>query len=255
MALLITKASDLSNTPPIVVIYAAPGMGKTTLTTTLIEPGDEDKTLIIDADKGARVITNIRPNANILKIATFADLEELFMLFKTGDPKWAGYKNIVIDTLTKMEQILLWDILKIKNRSIPTIDSYNERAARMAEAVHDWRSLERNVFFICHEQEFDVKEETPYGEEVVINRKMPALSGKMAQILCAEADIVMRLGFKHVLDKGTNESKTIRVLQTFKSDTVHAKDRSGNLERYEPANLRSILKKWYSKPAQQESQE
>jgi phage nucleotide-binding protein len=252
MALSLTTAAELSNAPPIAVVYAAPGMGKTTLLTSLIKPGLENETLVIDADEGARVITNIRPNAHIARIDSFEDLEDLFHKVKTGHADWAGYKNIAIDTLTKMEQILLWDILRKKQKTVPTIDNYGERSARMAETIHDWRSLKRNVFFICHEQEIDIKEETPYGEEVVITRKVPMLSGKMSQVLCAEVDLVLRLGFKQVTDRVTNETKSFRVLQTFKTDTVHAKDRSGNLERFEIADLRLVLKKWYTQPTDRE---
>ena len=230
------------------VLYSAPGVGKTTLLSSLVREGKEDETLIIDIDRGARVITNVRPDAHVVRIDSFLDLDELYRKLKTGDPEYASYKTVCIDTITKGERILLWDILKRKGKTLPTIDNFGERSARMAEFIQEWRSLERNVIFVCHEQEIDVKEETPNGEDVIITRKMPAMSGKMAQTLCAEVDLVLRLCLKEVVDSSTGKKTITRVLQSFKTDSVHAKDRSGNLAPFEAGNLRTVMEKWYSPP-------
>lgn len=230
------------------VIYSAPGVGKTTLLGSLIRDSKEDEVLIIDVDKGARVITNSKPKAHIVRIENFLDLDELYRKLILGDKEYASYKTVCIDTVTKGERILLWDILRRKGKTLPTIDNFGERSARMAEFIQEWRNINRNVIFVCHEQEIDVKEETPNGEEVIITRKMPAMSGKMAQTLCAEVDLVLRLCLKEVVDEASGKKIITRVLQSFKTDSVHAKDRSGNLEPFEPADLRIVMEKWYSFP-------
>ena len=248
MPLVRTTAHDLADDPLVMVLYAAPGVGKTHSITSLIQEGKEDEVLVVDIDKSSRVIRNVRPNAHIVRIDSFSDLDELYKNLKTGHPDWASYKTIVFDTLTNGEQLLLWDIMKAKGRHIPTIDNYGERSSRMRQFIQEWRDLKKNVIFICHEKESDVVEETPDGEEQTLNRKMPEMSGKMGILLCGDVDMVLRLCIREVVDKRTSKKKRTRVLQTFKSNTIFAKDRSGNLSNFEPADIRAIFRKWYSLP-------
>lgn len=259
MPLVKTTACDLADDPLVAVMYAAPGVGKTHSITSLIEEGKEDEVLIVDIDKSSRVIRNVRPNAHIVRIETFADLDELYKNLKTNHPDWKSYKTVVFDTLTNGEQILLWDIMKAKGKHIPTIDNYGERSSRIRQFVQEWRDLDRNVIFVCHERESDVREETPDGEEVMLTRKMPEMSGKMAILLCGDVDMVLRLCIREQITR-TGKKKVTRVFQTFKTNTVFAKDRSGELERFESCNLRNVFKKWYGlkvkdEPIREESTE
>lgn len=246
MGLVKTTAFEITDDPLIGVVYAAPGVGKTHCVGEFIEEGKENEVLIIDIDKSSRVVRNIRPNAHIVRIASFDDLSELHMLLKTNDPDWSSYKTIIFDTLTNGEQIMLWDILKRKGKVLPQIDHYGERAHRMRQFIQEWREIGRNVIFVCHEKESDIREEDAEGEEVVLNRKMPEMSGKLSILLCGDVDLVLRLCIREVPQKSTGEKTRRRVFQTFKTNTIFAKDRSGALNKFEPANLRHVFQKWYN---------
>ena len=125
MALKFSKASDVATHPPVIVVYSAPGVGKTTCVTELIDPKHPEKTLIVDLDGSASVIERVCPSANVVTIENFKDMEELILMFQTGHKDVEDVKNLVLDTLTEGEDICLWDSMAAKGKRVPDVSNYN----------------------------------------------------------------------------------------------------------------------------------
>jgi adenylate kinase len=68
MALKFSKASDRAVYPPVVVVYSAPGVGKTTVVSKLVDPKHPEKTLIVDLDGSGAVIDRICPEAFVATV-------------------------------------------------------------------------------------------------------------------------------------------------------------------------------------------
>ena len=96
MSLNIKKATDITHDATTYLIYAQPGMGKTTAIKNL-----KGKTLIIDVDKSSSVLKG-EPNIDIVEIDTHniwqAWLDTVKELI-TGD--YSQYDNIVIDNVSE----------------------------------------------------------------------------------------------------------------------------------------------------------
>jgi phage nucleotide-binding protein len=245
MAIKLSKASESANSPPIIVVYAAPGAGKTTCAARMVDPEHPERTLIIDVDRSPRVIANISPNALRAEVETFDDVKELFHKMMINEKPLDQVKNVVIDTFTKLEEKLLFDTLKKKHKDIPDLNIYGERQFRMREFLRNLSLLNRTVILNCHEQEVEVEEDSTSNPDtqVLITRKMPAMAGKLAQALCGDVDMVLRLAIKERDQNG--EAVYDRVFQTRKTDRVMAKDRTGLLKPLVKADLRGVLSTWY----------
>jgi phage nucleotide-binding protein len=253
MGFKVTKASEAASEPPIIVIYAASGTGKTTCVSRLVSPENPERTLIIDVDKSPRVIADVSPNAMRAEVSTFDDMKELFQAIITNQKPFDKVKNVVIDTFTKLEENLLFDTLKKKHKDTPDLHIYGERQFRMKEFIRNLRLLNRAIILTCHEQELEVEEDstTNLDSQVLITRKMPAMSGKLANALCGEVDMVLRLAIKERDQDG--EAVYERVFQTRKTDRVMAKDRTGELPKLVKADLRKVLGVWYKNKTKQKT--
>jgi phage nucleotide-binding protein len=247
MALKFSKASEVSTHPPVIVLYSAPGVGKTTCVSNIVDPKNPDKTLIVDLDGSASVIERVCPEANVVTIDSFKDMEELIHMFHVGNDRVKSVRNLVLDTLTEGEDVCLWDSMEAKGKKIPEMSNYNERYSVMRQFIRDLKLLPVNVIVVCHEMELELEEDNLFdlGTSIKINRKMPKLSGKMSSALVGSADIVLRLCIQEDVDPETGKRIHSRVFQTAKTDRVWAKDRTGCLPEVMPADLRKVLLTWH----------
>ena len=92
------ETKELIAEKPTCLIYGIPGIGKTTLLGQL--PG---KTLIIDIDKGTRVLTDCE-NVDVIRVSE--DLHEIQEILKELHEK-CEYQNVAIDSLSELERGLL----------------------------------------------------------------------------------------------------------------------------------------------------
>ena len=174
----IHKASDLATDKITCLIYSVPGMGKTTLLGTL--PG---KTLIIDVDKGARVLENCE-NVDIVRISD--DLHEMNEILRELESAHK-YQNVAIDSLSELERGLLAYYGKIGNNDgVPSIQDYGRANIKIIDLCRMFRNFSFNVFFTAWEEQCEII--AINGEKYTQAR--PLLRDKVVTNICGLCDIV-----------------------------------------------------------------
>lgn len=224
------------------LVYGAPGVGKTVLGAT--GPGP---VLYLDVDRGtisvSRMPIQLQEQLDIdlndvyfETIRGYADLKAQFETLRqqfSRDPNWYG--TIILDNLTELQRVLMLDyIRKQSDQGLPKQQDWHYILLQMQWVVRNLRSLPCHNLFIAHVQE----------KEGV---KSPALSGRIAEELPGYFDIVAcyMLMEKEIMDPGTQQPRTEiqRALCCQPHPKVTAKDRSGRLGFLEPPHLGHIIDK------------
>lgn len=142
--LRIVSASDPLTIDNIVLtIYAAPGLGKTSLAFTA------DKPLMLDFDKGAH---RAATRGDSVPVASWADVSQM----SAEDLK--PYATIVVDTAGRALDALAADIIAMNPKAAQgngalSQRGYGELKSRFAQWSAFLRSLHKDVVLICHMDE------------------------------------------------------------------------------------------------------
>lgn len=177
----IVKAKDIKPDKLSVLIYGAPGMGKTTLLGML-----SGKTLIIDVDKGTSVLAG-KDNVDVVRVSE--NVGEIQGIIKELQSK-CGYDNVCLDSISELERAMLAYFGRMgNNKGVPTLQDYQ----RVDYYIIDWcrqlRSLPCNIFFVAWEKYQD--NTAPTGEKYT--RASPMLRNNNVENLCGLCDMVGRI--------------------------------------------------------------
>ncbi len=177
----IVKAKDIKPDKLSVLIYGAPGMGKTTLLGML-----SGKTLIIDIDKGTSVLAG-KDNVDVVRVSE--NVGEIQGIIKELQSK-CGYDNVCLDSISELERAMLAYFGRTgNNKGVPTLQDYQ----RVDYYIIDWcrqlRTLPCNVIFTAWEKYAD--NTSPSGEKYT--RISPMLRDKNVENLCGLCDMVGRI--------------------------------------------------------------
>ena len=177
----IIKASEIKPEKLSVLIYGAPGMGKTTLLGTL-----KGKTLIVDIDKGTSVLAG-KNNADIVRISE--NIGEVQEIIKELQVK-CEYDNICIDSLSELERAMLAYFGRIgNNKGVPTLADYQRVDCYIMDWCRQFRALPCNVIFTAWEKYTEIT--APSGEKYT--RTSPMLRDKNMENICGLCDMVGRI--------------------------------------------------------------
>lgn len=151
MALKITKASDPITVDRLnMVIYAAPGLGKTSLAFTSAVP------LLLDFDNGAHRAAN---RADMVRVTDWADVENI-----TADDL-APFKTVIVDTAGRALDALTADIIRKNPKhgrgGSLTLQGYGELKARFIAFLKHLNTFGKDVVLIAH------MDEQRSGDEIV----------------------------------------------------------------------------------------
>ncbi len=196
----ILKTKDLTAEKPTCLIYGVPGIGKTTLLGML-----SGKTLIIDIDKGARVLNDCE-NVDVVRVSE--DLHEIKEILQELQTK-CEYQNIAIDSLSELERgLLAFYGRQGKNDGVPVVQDYGRVNIKIMDICRQFRSLPCNVFFTAWEEKVEITVMTT-GEKYTQIR--PLLRSKVVDNICGLCDIVGQIvtgkkdGERYVRLEGSNE--------------------------------------------------
>ena len=177
----ILKAAEIKPENLSVLIYGAPGMGKTTLLGRL--PG---RTLIIDADKG----TSVLAGADAVDVVRVSEnISEMPGILKELQCK-CEYENVCLDSVSELERAMLAYFGRTgNNRGVPGLQDYQRVDYYIIDWCRQMRSLPCNVIFTAWEKYAEIT--SPNGEKYT--RASPMLRDKNVENICGLCDIVGRI--------------------------------------------------------------
>lgn len=208
----ITPATDINDTSATYLIYANPGLGKTSAIKYL-----KGKTLVIDIDKSSAVLKGSE-NIDIVSIDTHniwnTWIETVTELLK-GD--YSKYDNIVIDNVSELFRASLANLGRDgKNDRVPEQQHYQKVDFTILDSLRALKKLNKRIVFTAWETSDAWTTET--GQSY--NRAYPDIRNKILNNFMGLCDVVARLV---VTTDAEGNTKRGFVLQP--TNSVYAKNR------------------------------
>lgn len=184
------KAPTMINRGISFIIYADPGVGKTTMATTL--PVDE--TLIINCEAGlgpligtGHMLNNLLGGIDNNEIEQFVD--KLYVYLRTQEHP---FKYIVIDNASELEQQLILNLCQRRGKSTPELREYGDASFIMKDWVHRFRDLVfHGMTVIFNAWEFPLEIKNIDGS--IVTKTFPMIGKKIAPQCCGVVDVVGHL--------------------------------------------------------------
>lgn len=211
-----------------ILIYANPGVGKTTLASTL--PVGETLFLSVEAGLGPLMGTGHK----VKRIESIKDFDETYEYLRTQPHP---YKFIVFDNISEWETKVVLELAKHRGKEYVELKEYGDAAFKIRDNLYNLRDLVyKGISVVFNAWEYPMKIQELDGRTVT--KTFPKLMGKVSPEICGLVDIV---GHLEVYEK--NEKRWIRFGQ---SDQYVTKTQFKGLDAGEPANLKVILHKIHS---------
>lgn len=219
MAINLKSTSDLSGSGVKALVYGQAGAGKTTLAATMPNP------IILSAEGGLLSIKDA--NLPFLEISTMADLWEAYEWLNEGAGK--EFDSVVLDSISEIAEVVLNS--EKKSNKDPRA-AYGAMAEQMADIIRAFRDLTgRNVLMTAKVEKV--------ADEMGRILYAPSMPGKQTgQSLPYYFDLVLALRVEKDAD-GVSQ----RALLCDSDGLWLAKDRSGKLDTWEPADFGAIIEK------------
>lgn len=174
------------------IIFADPGVGKTTVASTL-PVGD---TLIISVESGVGPLMGTGHRIVNLKEAMANSglnieglMTELYKKIRTGD---IPVKNVVIDNMSELIKCALHHYTETRHKEFPEIREHGDTAYKVMEWITNWRDLVEqgiNVVFNAWETQLDIQN----SDGTIVTKTCPDLGKSNTQRACGLVDLVGHL--------------------------------------------------------------
>lgn len=211
MAITLTKATELKNNQVTFLLYAAPGVGKTSAIKHM--PGNK---LVVDIDKSSSVLKG-EENIDVLEIDTYDIWNQWMETIKFLQDNKDNYDIIVIDNITELFRSVLTQLGREgKNNRVPGMDAYQRADFVLMDSFRALKGLNTTIVFTAWET--SDQWHTPDGQ--MYNRAFPEIRKTISNNFMGLCDVVSRL-VVHKDEEG-NEKRGF-VLQP--SNNVYAKNR------------------------------
>jgi len=204
-----------------VLVYGAPGLGKTYMARTA--PG----VLVISAESGLLSLRDV--DLPVVEINNIVELGEVYNWCAFTEDG-AKFQTLYLDSISEIAEVVL---ANEKTKSSDPRQAYGELIDQMLTLCKNFRDLSgRNVVFVS-------KEGSIIDVVTGMTKAGPSCPGaRLSNELPYLFDEVFR--YELVTD---SQNQTHRVLRCHPSLTAHAKDRSGALNELERPDLSLIFKK------------
>jgi phage nucleotide-binding protein len=212
------------------LFYSDPGVGKTTLATTL--PAEE--TLIINSESGLGPVLGKGHSVFDVHGDQISRLDDLYKYLRTQKHP---FKYVVIDNISELEQWIILSLTKSRNKEFTEIREYGDAAYKMREYCHLFRDLiYKNITVVFNAWEMPLEIRNINGE--VVTKTFPKLAKRISPEVCGIVDVVGHLE--------VHEKTGKRWVRFGPSAQYITKSQFQGLEKGEPADIPAILTKLYS---------
>lgn len=213
---------DATNDGMKILAHGPSGAGKTALCATTGAP-----TIIISAESGLLSLRHV--DIPVIEVKTLDQLYEAYT-YVAQDPQGQAFEWVCLDSISEIAEVVL---NAAKKTAKDPRQAYGALAEQMTDLLRAFRDLPaRNVYFSC-------KQERVKDEQTGSLLYFPSMPGNMLkQGISYFFDEVFALRVEQ-----DDEGKPVRWLQTSRDYNYEAKDRSGALDMFEPANLAAIAAK------------
>jgi len=222
MAITLKSTRDAALDGIKILVHGPAGAGKTSLCGTT-----GGSTLIISAESG---LLSLRAfDIPVLEVKTLDQLYEAYQ-FVTDTDEGKAFQWVCLDSISEIAEVVL---NHEKKTAKDPRQAYGALAEKMTDILRAFRDLPgRNVYFAC-------KQERTKDEQSGAMLYFPSMPGNMLkQGVGYFFDEVFALR----VEKDADGNPT-RWLQTNRDYNYEAKDRSGSLDMFEPADLSAIAAK------------
>lgn len=207
-------------------VYGDSGVGKTRLIATAPKP------LYISTEHG---LLSVKDNHfPYIEIATIADVQEVYEWLRDSEEA-QKYETIGFDGISEISELLL---LALKPTVKDKRNAYGETADQVGAMLRNFRDLRGyNIVFTCKMRKI-------VDENLGLTYFVPLLPGQvLPQGLPYLVDEVFCMRVYEEGTYGEEDYERITYLQTYSTDSIIAKDRSGSLDDQEEPNLTKIFDK------------
>lgn len=222
MAITLKSTRDAALDGIKILVHGPAGAGKTSLCGTT-----GGSTLIISAESG---LLSLRAfDIPVLEVKTLDQLYEAYQ-FVTETDEGKAFQWVCLDSISEIAEVVL---NHEKKTAKDPRQAYGALAEKMTDILRAFRDLPgRNVYFAC-------KQERTKDEQSGAMLYFPSMPGNM-----------LKQGVGYFFDEvfalrveKDAEGNPTRWLQTNRDYNYEAKDRSGSLDMFEPADLSAIAAK------------
>jgi hypothetical protein len=203
-------------------VYGASGAGKTYAIGGLASP------IILSTEDGLLSLAAEYPHLHCVSIATYTEMVDA-LKWATGSAEASKYSHVVLDSFSDLAEIILADQ---KTKTKDGRMAYGETNETVLKICRMIRQLPRDVYMTAKEgQIVDADGVSKFG---------PLFPGKQ---LAMQVPYFFDEVFQLVVQTDTSTNERTRWFRTSGDTQYVAKDRSGALDLWEPADLDAIYTK------------
>lgn len=211
MTLKITKATDLQKDNVTFLIYANPGVGKTS--SVKYFPG---KKLVVDIDKSSSVLKGEK-DIDVLEIDTYNIWDQWMATVKFIQENKDNYDVLIIDNITELFRSVLTQLGREgRNNRVPGMDAYQRADFVLMDSFRALKALNKTLVFTA----WEVTDQYHNTDGQKFNRAFPDIRKSILNNFMGLCDVVARLIVTK--DEEENEKRGF-ILQPTKS--IYAKNR------------------------------
>lgn len=220
MAIQLKRTGAIARDGVKLLVYGQAGAGKTSLIPTLPNP------IVLSAEAGLLSISDA--DVPYIEIAGAADLREA-LAWLMGSDEASAYQSVALDSISEIAEVVLADEKRVAK---DPRQAYGAMQEAMAELIRAFRDLPGKHVYMSAKLEKQADEQG----RLLYSPSMPG--NKTGQSLPYFFDEVLALR----VEKDA-EGVVQRALQCDSDGLWQAKDRSGKLGQWEPADLGAIIAK------------